>query len=135
MSNYTPNPHHGLHPPNPLPGHHHQGGQHPPTVGPPINTSQTPAMVPNTLLPAFQSAVLVFLKGLSAPIVLYSDHPAQLYEEIRVIIKTANHSSPKLMEKPGAGPLKKVSFLDTEVSGVALQSEAPPAHTATSANR
>jgi hypothetical protein len=102
---------------------------------PPLNTTHTPATVPNALLPAFQSAVLVFLKGLSAPIVLYSEHPNQLYEEIRTIIKTANHSSPKLMEKPGAGPLKKVSFLDTEVSGVALQSESPVAHSAPSTGR
>lgn len=68
-------------------------------------------------------SVLVFLKSLSAPIVLYSDNPVSLYEEIKRHIQQANTSSPKLLEKPGSGPLKKVSFLDTEISGVALQAE------------
>lgn len=68
-----------------------------------------------------QQSVLIFLKGSAAPVVLYSDNPQGLYDELRQMIKVANASTPKLMEKPGIGPLKKVSFLDTEVMGVALQ--------------
>lgn len=68
-----------------------------------------------------QFSVLVFMKSLATPVVLYADNPAQLYEEIKQIIKMANPATPKLIEKPGVGPLKKVSFLDTELSGVAMQ--------------
>lgn len=79
------------------------------------------SMPPPGLPPNVQVSVLVFLKSLSTPIVLYADQPTQLYEEIRQLVQAANSQSPKLIEKNGVGPLKKVSFLDTEVSGVALQ--------------
>lgn len=72
-------------------------------------------------LPNLQFSVLVFLKSLATPVVLYADNATQLYEEIKQIIKTANPQAPKLIEKPGQGPLKKVCFLDTELSGVAIQ--------------
>lgn len=76
----------------------------------------------STNVPAnVQVSVLVFLKSLATPVVLYTDNPNQLYDEIKAIIKSANAASPRLIEKPGVGPLKKVSFLDTEVSGVAVQ--------------
>ena len=70
-----------------------------------------------------QYTVLVFLKSLAAPIVLYSDNPISLYDEVKRHIQQASAAGPKLVEKPGAGPLKKVCFLDTEISGVALQAE------------
>lgn len=70
-----------------------------------------------------QASVLVFMKSLSTPIVLYSENPTHLYEEIKQFIRTANPQSPKLIEKPGLGPLKKVAFLDTELSGVAMQTD------------
>jgi hypothetical protein len=76
----------------------------------------------NPQLPGNYS-VLVFLKSLSAPVVLYSDNPISLYEEMKRHIQQAMPNSPKLLEKPGVGPLKKVSFLDTEISGVALQGD------------
>lgn len=68
-----------------------------------------------------QLSVLVFLKSLAAPVVLYADNATALYEEMKQVIKTAKPAAPKLIEKPGAGPLKRVCFLDTELSGVALQ--------------
>jgi hypothetical protein len=68
-----------------------------------------------------QVTVLIFMKSLSTPIVLYADNPTQLYEELKQIIRAANPQSPKLLEKQGVGPLKKVAFLDTELSGVAIQ--------------
>jgi len=69
------------------------------------------------------SSVLVFLRYLAAPVVLYSDNPVTLYDEMRRHIQQANPAAPKLLEKAGAGPLKKVSFFDTEVMGVAIQSD------------
>ncbi len=71
--------------------------------------------------PNVQFAVLVFMKSLSTPVVLYADNATQLYDEIKRLIQTANPQSPKLIEKQGVGPLKKVAFLDTEISGVAIQ--------------
>lgn len=68
-----------------------------------------------------QVSVLLFLKSLSTPVVLYAENGTQLYEEIKQIVRSANPQSPKLIEKQGVGPLKKVAFLDTEVSGVAIQ--------------
>lgn len=65
--------------------------------------------------------VLVFVKSLAAPIVLYHENPQVLFDEMRKIISSASPASPKLIEKPGMGPLKKVCLLDTEISGVALQ--------------
>jgi hypothetical protein len=71
------------------------------------------------------SSVLVFLRYLAAPVVLYSDNPITLYDEIRRHIQQATPASPKLLEKAGAGPLKKVSFFDTEITGVAIQTDQP----------
>ncbi len=70
-----------------------------------------------------QLSVLVFLKSLATPLVLYAENPTALYDEIKQIVRAANPQAPKLIEKQGMGPLKKVAFLDTEVSGVAVQLE------------
>ena len=78
---------------------------------------------PSSLPPNMQISVLVFLKSLATPLVLYSENPTALYDEIKQIVRSANPQTPKLMEKQGVGPLKKVAFLDTEVSGVAVQLE------------
>jgi hypothetical protein len=75
--------------------------------------------------PPTNFTVLVFIKSLAAPVVLYSENPVSLYEELKRHIQQAAAATPKLLEKTGAGPLKKVSFLDTEISGVALQAELP----------
>lgn len=75
------------------------------------------------LSPNMQVSVLVFMKSLATPLVLYADNSNQLYDELKQIIRSANPQSPKLIEKQGVGPLKKVSFLDTEISGVAVQLE------------
>ncbi len=75
------------------------------------------------LPPNMQISVLVFMKSLATPLVLYAENANQLYDEIKQLIRAASPQSPKLVEKQGAGPLKKVSFLDTEISGVAMQLE------------
>ena len=74
---------------------------------------------------AAHHVVLVFLNSLAAPVALYTDNPVALYEEMKRIIQGANEKSPKLIEKTGQGPLRKVSFMDTQVIGVALQNEMP----------
>ena len=43
-------------------------------------------------------SVLVFLKGTTAPLVLYVENPLALYEEISQILKL-NSSATKLIEK------------------------------------
>lgn len=73
------------------------------------------------LPPHLQIAILVFLKSLATPVVLYADNPTQLYDDLKSIIKAANPATPKLIEKTGIGPLKKVSFIDTHITGVAMQ--------------
>jgi hypothetical protein len=73
--------------------------------------------------PQFQTSVLVFLQGLASPIVLYAEQPLQLYDELKSIIKAAQPGAPKLIEKPGIGPLRKVAFLDVQLAGVAIQGE------------
>ncbi len=79
---------------------------------------------PQSALPLnMQVSVLVFMKSLATPLVLYADNANQLYDEIKQLIRGANAQSPKLIEKQGVGPLKKVAFLDTEISGVAVQLE------------
>lgn len=70
-----------------------------------------------------QHAVLVFVRSLATPVMLYAENPQQLYDEIRATIRQADPKAPKLIEKPGLGPLKKFTVLDTELMGVALQTD------------
>jgi len=67
-----------------------------------------------------RTALLVFIKGSSAPIVLYVENPQAAYEEIQQMLK---NPSPVTIEKEGNGPIKKVSFASNQVSAVALQDE------------
>lgn len=67
-----------------------------------------------------KTAVLLLFKA-AAPVVVYPDNPEVFYDEIKKLIKAANPTAPKLIEKTGGGPIKKVAFLDTELVGVSLQ--------------
>lgn len=67
--------------------------------------------------------VLIFLKIVGPPLVLYVENSEAVYMEIKTIIANANEKSPKLIEKTGNGPLKKLAVLDTQIAGVALQEE------------
>jgi len=67
--------------------------------------------------------VLIFLKIVGPPLVLYVENSEAVYQEIKQIIAGANEQSPKLIEKTGKGPLKKLTVLDTQIAGVALQEE------------
>lgn len=65
-------------------------------------------------------SVLVFLKGSTAPIVLYVENPQELYIELSQLVKTASNI---LVEKETQGPIKKVCFAANQISAVALQEE------------
>ena len=69
-----------------------------------------------------RNSVLVFLKGTTAPLVLYVDNPIGVYEELAGILKKNSHT-PMLIEKTTLGPIKKVCINSTEMAAVALQEE------------
>lgn len=65
-------------------------------------------------------AVLVFIKGSTAPMVLYVKDAQTLYEELY-----AKMQSPvaTLIEKETEGPLKRVCFISNQIAGLAIQEE------------
>lgn len=67
--------------------------------------------------------VLIFLKHVGPPIVLYVDDTEALFNEIKQIIASASNSAPKLIEKSAKGPVKRLCVLDTQIAGVAIQEE------------
>lgn len=69
-----------------------------------------------------RTSVLVFLKGTTAPLVLYVESPLALYDELTQVLK-ANSTTPRIIEKSTMGPIKKVSILSTQICAVALQDE------------
>ncbi len=66
-------------------------------------------------------AFIVFVKGSIAPIVLYLDDPHKVYENVQGIIRSVQ--PPKFFEIEANGPIKKVTFITSEVTGCALQEE------------
>jgi hypothetical protein len=73
--------------------------------------------------PIGSSAVLVFLKSLATPVVLYTPNTQETFQELKTLMKQAKVGSPKLVEKDTLGPLKQVFFWDTEIVGAALQTD------------
>ena len=65
-------------------------------------------------------SVLVFLKGSTAPLVLYVENPQDLYTELNQLMKSA---SAVVVEKETQGPLKRVSFISNQIAAVAMQEE------------
>ena len=59
-----------------------------------------------------KTAVLVFLKNLAAPLVLYFDNPHEIYTP-----------SNKVFEFLPNGPIKKVCVSASQISSVAIQEE------------
>jgi len=82
-------------------------------------------MQPYQTTPGIQTrkAVLIFLKHVGPPLVLYVDDPDSLYNEIKTAITKASSAAPKLIEKTGKGPLKTLAVLDTQIAGVSIQEE------------
>lgn len=68
-----------------------------------------------------KTSLLIFLKGSVAPIVLYFEDPKKVYDDLQKVLKAA--SAPKMVELDATGPIKKVSLVSTEISGLALQEE------------
>ena len=69
-----------------------------------------------------RTSVLVFLKGTTAPLVLYVENPISLYEELTQILKL-NSPNPRLIEKNTIGPIKKVCIQSTQICAIAMQEE------------
>ena len=67
-----------------------------------------------------RTALLIFVKGSSAPVVLYVDNPQAQYEELQQLMKSP---SAGIIEKEGNGPIKKVSIHANQIASVALQEE------------
>lgn len=67
-----------------------------------------------------RTALLVFIKGSSAPVVLYVENPQAVYEEIQQLLKS---QTSQVVEKEGTGPIKKVTLHSSQISAVALQDE------------
>jgi hypothetical protein len=67
-----------------------------------------------------RTALLIFIKGSSAPIVLYVEKPLEVYEEIQQLLKG---QASAIIEKEATGPIKKVSFNSNQISAVAIQDE------------
>lgn len=67
-------------------------------------------------------SVLVFLKGTTAPLVLYVENPLEFYEELQQVLRL-NSPTTKLIEKNTTGPVKRVCIQSTQICAVALQEE------------
>jgi len=65
-------------------------------------------------------AVLVFLKGSTAPLVLYVKDYVGLYRELSDHMKS---NQAVVIEKDTEGPLKKVCFISNQIAGLAIQEE------------
>lgn len=65
-------------------------------------------------------AVLVFLKGSTAPMVLYVKEAQSLYQELIEKMQAPNAT---LIEKDTEGPLKKVCFISNQIAALAIQEE------------
>lgn len=65
-------------------------------------------------------SVLVFLKGSTAPLVMYVENPEELYAEL---LQSMKSPSAVLIEKETQGPLKKVAFVSNQIASAAIQEE------------
>ena len=65
-------------------------------------------------------SVLVFIKGSTAPLILYVENPQDLYNELTQAMKS---STAVFIEKETTGPLKKVCFVSDQIPALAMQEE------------
>ncbi len=65
-------------------------------------------------------SVLVFIKGSTAPLILYVENPQDLYNELTQAMKS---STAVFIEKETTGPLKKVCFVSNQIAALAMQEE------------
>lgn len=67
-----------------------------------------------------RTSILVFIKGSTAPLVLYVENPQDLYNELTQAMKSATAT---FIEKETTGPLKKVCFVSNQIAALAMQEE------------
>lgn len=67
-----------------------------------------------------RNAVLVFCKGMVAPMVLYFDNCQKVYAELKALIGS---NETKLVEFEPLGPIKKAVIDSSQLIGVAIQEE------------
>ncbi len=65
-------------------------------------------------------AVLVFIKGSTAPLVLYVKDYLGLYNELTKLMQS---SQAVLVEKETDGPIKRVCFVSNQIAAIAIQEE------------
>lgn len=65
-------------------------------------------------------AVLVFIKGSTAPLVLYVQDYQELYQELSERMISPNAV---LIKKETEGPLKEVCFVSNQIAALAIQEE------------
>lgn len=65
-----------------------------------------------------RTALMVFIRGSAAPIIMYIENPVTVYEELKKLIETGQN---KLYEKECYGPIRKVCFMTGEVIALAIQ--------------
>lgn len=65
-------------------------------------------------------ALLVFIKGAAAPMVLYFEDAKAEYDEFMAAMQLPVG---KLIEKEPMGPIKKVALMSNQISSIALQEE------------
>ena len=75
---------------------------------------------PNAQNIKIRYAVLAFIKGSTAPIVMYVKEPQQLYDELVGLMQS---QKAMLFEQDTEGPIKKVCFISNQLSAVAIQEE------------
>ena len=66
-------------------------------------------------------ALIIFVQGSIAPVVLYLDDPQKVYDNIIELIHNPN--PPRIFEIEANGPIKKVTLVTSDVTGCALQEE------------
>ena len=75
---------------------------------------------PNAQNIKIRYAVLVFIKGSTAPLVLYVKDPQGLYNELTSLLQSQKSV---VVEQETEGPINKVCFLSSQVAAVAIQEE------------
>ncbi len=75
---------------------------------------------PNAQNIKIRYAVLVFIKGSTAPLVLYVKEPQALYDELTSLLQAQKSV---VVERETEGPIKKVCFLSSQIAAVAIQEE------------
>lgn len=69
-----------------------------------------------------RKALLLFIKNVSTPVIMYFDNPDEEYRKIQQII--AKPSAGRLLEFTPKGPIKYFSVMDNQLAAVGLQEEA-----------